>query len=63
MSKFKVLVEVVIEVDDDHDDHPLFGVKVVADDYAKMAIRYGAIGATSSKVVAIDKVIDESHNA
>lgn len=51
MSKYAIVVEIVVEVIDEQEDP-----KKIAEQYAIMAQTYRSIGAVESKVVKVERV-------
>jgi hypothetical protein len=52
ISRHKIVVEILVDVIDDREDP-----KIIANQYAEMALTYKSIGAVESKVVKVEKVL------
>lgn len=55
MSKYRIVVEAVVEVDDELANCPDNGIYAIAQAFAAMAVNYGSICAESASVMQIEK--------
>jgi len=56
IKRYKLVIETEIEMEESAANHPTYGITMIAEDCANLAMQYRSIGATESHVVSVNEI-------